>query len=39
MLNFKVYSAEPIQIIWMEIVYSKIYNVYYAPNVIHKLET
>ena len=38
-LNFKVYSADPIWTIWMEIVHSIWYNVYYAPDVIHNLQT
>ena len=37
--NFEVYPAEPIWIIWMEMIHSKCYNVYYIPNVIHKLQT
>ena len=37
--NFKVHSAEPIWTIWMEMVHSIGYNVYYASGVIHKLQT
>ena len=37
-LNFKVHSADPIWTIWMEMVHSIWYNVYYAPDVIHKLQ-
>ena len=38
-LNFKVHSAEPIWTIWMEMVHSIWYNVYYAHDIIHKLQT
>ena len=38
-LNFKAYSAKPIWTIWMEMIHSIWYNVYYASNVIHKLQT